>query len=186
MDKEKAKAIILLRITVTETGCWVLGGQKHPRYGKISVDGQEFSLHKASYIVFTGEVPKGMFVCHVCDNKPCGNPNHLFLGTHSQNMKDRRNKGNSGELPKVNNPKSKRQLNKNRNAVRLNRNQQGELNGNARLKLEDVIKIKELRNAGEKLQKISEKFQIDRSTVGKIINGKRWKCPEFLEKISTT
>ncbi len=56
-------------------------------------DGKTVGAHRVSYRCFHGEIPEGMFVCHRCDNKRCCNPDHLFLGTQSDNMVDHRREG---------------------------------------------------------------------------------------------
>jgi hypothetical protein len=77
-----------------ETQCWTWHGQKSLRYGKTHV-GREFQidLHRLSYMLFVGPIPDGKFVLHHCDNPPCWNPDHLWIGTNRENLIDMTNKG---------------------------------------------------------------------------------------------
>jgi hypothetical protein len=54
--------------------------------------------HRASWEAYRGPIPKGMWVLHKCDTMPCVNPDHLFLGTHQDNMTDKTRKGRNGCL----------------------------------------------------------------------------------------
>lgn len=62
-------------------------------YGKIGVDGGNRFAHRVSWILANGPIPIGMDVLHHCDNPPCVNPSHLYLGTHTDNMRDRSVRG---------------------------------------------------------------------------------------------
>lgn len=79
-------------------GCWVwTGGFWGNGYGRIARfrPRTKFSqrAHISSYILYVGPVPKGLFVCHSCDNKACISPKHLWLGTNRQNQIDASQKG---------------------------------------------------------------------------------------------
>lgn len=73
-----------------ETGCWDwTRALSKEGYARTRLQGKYEYGHRVSYRVFTGEIPKGMCVCHSCDNPKCINPKHLWLGTHQDNMADR-------------------------------------------------------------------------------------------------
>jgi hypothetical protein len=89
---------LLHRIRKMPSGCWeVQFGINKQGYGVISVgqgkNPEKYQAHRVAYEVFVGEIPNGLFVCHKCDNTKCVNPDHLFLGTHTDNMRDMINKG---------------------------------------------------------------------------------------------
>ncbi len=79
-----------------QTKCWLWRAHKNrTSYGTYLLSKWKKTglAHRASYILFKGEIPKGMFVCHHCDTPPCVNPDHLWLGTASDNQIDCVRKG---------------------------------------------------------------------------------------------
>lgn len=83
-------------VPVPECGCWLwTGGRYSNGYGAMPLGriSENMPAHRFSYQRYKGEIPPGIFVCHKCDTKTCVNPDHLFLGTHTQNMRDMRKKG---------------------------------------------------------------------------------------------
>lgn len=83
------------RITmVSESGCWIwTAGSNSRGYGRIYYKGRQWGAHRAYYDALVGEIPTGLVVCHRCDVPSCVNPDHLFLGTASENMRDMVKKG---------------------------------------------------------------------------------------------
>lgn len=86
-----------------ETGCWnwktYIGKNG---YGQFILNPKKVSAHRASWIIHKGEIPQGLFILHKCDNKKCVNPNHLFLGTQLENIRDAYSKGR-GQIGKSHN-----------------------------------------------------------------------------------
>jgi hypothetical protein len=97
-----------------------------------------------------GEIGDGLEVCHHCDNPPCVNPDHLFLGTHADNMHDAYSKN---RIPPL----------------------RGELNGSCVLTVENVSEIRRCYKAGELNQsQLGRKFGVHNSTIHLIVKRKKW------------
>ena len=74
--------------------CWPWQAASRRRgYGIFSVLKKDYVASRVAYQLATGTDPGELFVLHRCDNPPCCNPAHLFLGTHSDNMRDMVAKG---------------------------------------------------------------------------------------------
>jgi len=135
-------------VPIPECGCviWV-GGIGKAGYGILKHKKITMSSHRASYIQKFGDIPKGKYVCHSCDNRACINPDHLFVGTHSDNMADMVKKGRSPRYIGENNPMCK-------------------------LTEWDVVAIL---LDDRKRSEIAEAFNIHTKTIYKIKSGKLWK-----------
>jgi hypothetical protein len=127
------------------TGCKDTGG-----YGLKRYKNKLYKAHRFVWIQTFGEIPDGLFVCHKCDVRACINPEHLFLGTNSDNMKDMYSKGRGNNLRGDNNPCAK-------------------------LTKEQVNEIRVLLTYPITLTQIASKYNVDRSLIGLIKANKIWK-----------
>ena len=99
-----------------------------------------------AWIITNGDIPEGLFVLHRCDNPPCCNPNHLFLGTKAVNNEDMRQK--------------KRQAT-------------GIRNGQAKITDEQVRELCHLHELGWSFHGLARRFGISRTHVTRIVRGER-------------
>lgn len=78
---------------VTECGCWIwMGSLLRQGYGRFSAGRRNQRAHRYAFERFRGPIPDGMGVLHTCDIRCCVNPDHLFVGTNADNMRDKERK----------------------------------------------------------------------------------------------
>lgn len=135
------------------SGCWFWTGSLDENgYGFFRVDRKMARAHRVSFELFCQPIPEGLNVLHSCDTPCCVNPDHLRLGTHSDNMKDRSARKRA---PHLHRPGSK--------------------NGQAKLNEDQVCEIRKLALAGETDTKIASKFNVSRRAICGIRSGKTWR-----------
>jgi hypothetical protein len=134
--------------------CWLWTAYKNQDgYGLFNINGKSERAHRASYVLFVGEIPNGMVVRHyVCDNSACVNPDHLKLGTQKDNIGD---------------------------AVRKGRNRftrhEPEVCGGSKLTSDQVLQVKKLLSAGAYQEYIARILGVSQSAISRIKLGKTWK-----------
>ena len=133
-------------------GCWTWGGSLHKKgYGLWGFRGKIHKAHRISYRIHKGRIPDGLCVCHACDNPPCVNPKHLWVGTHQDNADDKYEKGRDNHA-------------------------KGEANGGGgKLTWESVREIRRLREEENMSQQtLADKFGVSQPMIGLIVRGEKW------------
>jgi len=139
----------------TDRGCIVWNGRRNKKgYGVLDITYGDYNdrpvlTHRISYELFCGRIPDGMKVCHHCDNPPCINPIHFFLGTDTTNQADKHAKG---------------------------RGAKGESLGRSLLTTIKVIDIRDRFSKGIATRRqLAEEYGVSRSSIEEIINRTSWK-----------
>lgn len=142
---------------ITESGCWLwthgLSSQKVAKdsYGVFRLTKEKGEkAHRAAWMLFKGEIPDGMLVCHRCDIPSCVNPAHLFLGTNAENMADMKAKGRA-------------------------KGRKGESHPSAKLNEEKVVAMRKLFEAGMTSYELAPIFGVSKSLVHVVVSRQNWK-----------
>lgn len=91
------------KFVIKKEGCWSWNGSlAGGGYGCLRYLDKPMAAHRVSWILHKGSIPEKMHVLHACDVKICSNPDHLFLGSHRDNMRDMRSKGYHKQYSKLN------------------------------------------------------------------------------------
>lgn len=137
--------------------CWPFKGSRKGkgRYGRFCLPRptHDAFAHRIAWAAHNRQEPGNMLVCHTCDNPPCCNPSHLFLGSVSDNYWDMVSKGRRRVAPLP-----------------------GERNGNATLNEGDVREIWRLIHMGWNNSKIAGHFGVGHAMISRIRLGLSWKA----------
>lgn len=141
------------KIVFSPLDCWVWSGSiNRLGYGQMFALG-ESKAHRVSWRLHNGDIPEGMMVLHRCDVRNCVNPEHLFLGTQTDNMRDMVSKGRHKVTP-----------------------QHGEQNHMSRLTADAVKWIRDKYAAGGVTQKqLAQDCGVSVMTVNRAVRGVSWK-----------
>jgi len=133
-----------------EDECWEWNSRRDDcGYGRIDIYGRPVLAHRFSYKLQIGEIPSRLDVLHSCDNPPCCNPKHFFLGTQADNMKDKMLKGRAAK---------------------------GSNNGNSTLTESKVIEMRKLHSTGLfTTAEIASIFNEGLTNTHYVINRKTWR-----------
>lgn len=130
------------------------GASRNHGYGQLRIGSRRTGnsrvvlAHRAAYFIAHGQLDDTLFVCHSCDNPSCCNPDHLFLGTHQQNMDDMAQKGR-----------------------RVIPDRKGEKNGRAVL---DQAKVLAIRNTDASYRALAEQYGVSKSQIARIKTSQHW------------
>ena len=136
------------------SSCWLwIGVKDRFGYGRFSLDGRMVYAHRIIWEYVNGSIPNGLFVLHKCDVPACVNPEHLFLGTQSDNLKDAYQKGHLRHLSGF----------------------RGEKQGQSKLTDEIVKSIREeYQNPKTSQYQLAKRYGVCQTTIWRVVKRKSW------------
>lgn len=155
------------KVNFTES-CWLWTAYKnHNGYGTHRINGKAVRAHRFVWEYFNVKIPDGLYVLHKCDTPACVNPDHLFLGTHQDNMNDMRAKGRGTGYKYTRKIKSTRLY------------KTGEEHFQAKLDWGKVLEIRGLYQKGSKgefnTEGLSKKYGMSKTQIKRIVNNQHWR-----------
>ena len=155
--------------TGTMSECWECDGHRVGwGYARICFKGKQHLAHRLIWMLVFGPIPDRLEVCHKCDNPPCCNPFHLFLGTSAENTQDAIAKGRfcTGDRHPT-------RIRKVRGIAPPKRKTPSMTRGT--LTESDVVAIRERRMAGEFTKVLAEAYGVSKSTIEDVVFRRSWK-----------
>lgn len=144
---ERNEAYINERVLILDDGCWEWQRSiTWDGYGQVTGLG-EHRAHRLAYRIFKGTIPANRIVCHKCDYRPCCNPDHLFLGTYTDNCQDAVAKGRIDLIKRSEHA-----------------------NSFVKVPEENIQAILDLHLKGERRVEIAKQYKVSRQTIDNIIN----------------
>lgn len=144
------------------SGCWLWAGRVGVKgHGEMSLNGKHVLCHRASYELERGPIPTGLWVLHRCNNACCCNPDHLYLGTHKDNMRDMKESGR--HKMKTHGERSGRAILRESDVIEIIRLQS------------DVIEIIRLRGLGITQSALAQKYRVSKGCIAHASRGLNWR-----------
>lgn len=162
--------------------CWEwIGARIEAGYGKFWIAGKTVSAHRHAWSLTHGQDPTGASVLHRCDNPPCVNPSHLFLGTQADNVADAKAKGRTASGDRNGSRvKPERMPRGDRNGARTkpDRLRRGSLVWASKLTPDDVLAIRAAAALGAKQSDLARKYGVTPQAVFHVVHRLSWRHVE--------
>lgn len=147
-SREESVRLFWARVEKTG-GCWLFRHNiRTDGYGEMRFGGERAKSHRLAWVLAHGAIPAGMHVLHRCDVRACVRPEHLFLGSHAENMRDCTTKG---------------------------RRAKGEAHGRARMTADHVRRIRVLLAEGMPIRDVAWLLGVGHRAVSEVSSGRTWK-----------
>lgn len=152
LPEPRVMKLFLDKVYFTKHYCWEWTGSKNEfGHGTFVYKSRKQKAHRFLYSIYgTEKLSKNKFLCHKCDNPSCVRPDHMFVGTQKDNMRDCSKKGRLNTLT-------------------------GEGRPNAKLTERDVSQIRKLHKSGVSSSVLLKMYDVRRATIWGIVNRKSWK-----------